>query len=65
MSQRYPTELTDAAWTIVAPVIPAAKAGGRPRTTARREVVKALFSILRGGCQGRRLPQDFPPHQTV
>jgi putative transposase len=51
--------------TIVAPLIPAAKPGGRPRTTARREVVNATLSILRSGCQWRMLPKDFPPYQTV
>jgi len=65
MSQRSPTDLTDAEWTIVAPLIPAAKSGGRPRTTDMREVVNATFYILRSGCQWRMLPQDFPPHPTV
>ena len=65
MSQRYPTDLTDAEWTVVAPFIPAAKPGGRPRTTDMREVVNATFYILRSGCQWRLLPQDFPPYQTV
>ena len=65
MSQRYPTDLTDAEWTVVAPFIPAAKPGGRPRTTDMREVVNATFYILRSGCQWRLLPQDFPSHQTV
>jgi putative transposase len=64
MSQRYPTELTEAEWLIVAPLIPAAKPGGRPRTTDMREVVNATLSILRSGCQWRMLPTDFPPHQT-
>ncbi len=65
MSQRYPTDLTDTEWTILSPFIPAAKPGGRPRTTDMREVVNALFYVLRGGCQWRLLPTDFPPHQTV
>ena len=65
MSQRYPTDLTDTEWTIVTPFIPAAKPGGRPRTTDMREVVNATVYLLRSGCQWRMLPQDFPPHQTV
>ena len=65
MSQRYPTDLTDAEWTMVAPFIPAAQPGGRPRTTDMREVVNATFYILRSGCQWRMLPQEFPPYQTV
>src|SRR5207237_5039308 len=65
MSQRYPTDLTETQWIILAPLIPAAKPGGRPRTTDMREVVNAIFYVLRGGCQWRLLPTDFPPHQTV
>ena len=65
MSQRYPTDLTDTEWTILTPFIPAAKPGGRPRTTDLREVVNAIFYVLRGGCQWRLLPTDFPPHQIV
>jgi putative transposase len=65
MGQRYPTDLTAAEWTLLAPLIPAAKPGGRPRTTDIREVVNAIFYVLRNGCQWRMLPQDFPPHQTV
>ena len=65
MSQRYPTDLTDTEWAILSPLIPAAKPGGRPRTTDLREVVNAIFYVLRGGCQWRLLPTDFPPHQTV
>jgi putative transposase len=65
MGQRYPTDLTEAEWTILAPLIPAAKSGGRPRTTDIREVVNAIFYVLRGGCQWRLLPTEFPPYQTV
>jgi putative transposase len=63
--QRYPTDLTEAEWTLLAPLIPVAKPGGRPRTTDMREVVNAIFYMLRGGCQWRMLPKEFPPHQTV
>ena len=45
--------------------MPGAQPGGRPRTTDRREVLHAIFSILRGGGQWRRLPPDFPPHPPV
>ena len=65
MSQRSPTDLTDREWTVFTPLIPAAKPGGRPRTTDMREVIKAIFYVLRGGCQWRLLPTEFPPHQTV
>jgi putative transposase len=62
MGQRYPTDLTEAEWIILAPLIPAAKPGGRPRTTDMREVVNAILYRLRSGCQWRMLPTDFPPH---
>jgi putative transposase len=65
MGQRYPTDLTEAEWTLLAPLIPAAKPGGRPRTTDMREVVNAILYSLRSGCQWRMLPTDFPPYQSV
>ena len=65
MVKRYPTDLTDPEWAILAPFIPPTKAGGRPRTTDRREVVNAIVYVLRSGCQWRMLPKDFPLYQTV
>ena len=60
MSTRfYDTDLTDAAWAFVAPVLPAARPGGRPRTTNLRAVLNAIFYLLRTGCQWRLLPRDF------
>ena len=44
--QRYPTDLTEAEWTLLAPLIPAAKRGGRPRTTDMREVINAIFGSV-------------------
>ena len=53
MSTRfYDTDLTDAAWAWVAPVLPAARPGGRPRTTNLRAVLNAIFYLLRTGCRG-------------
>jgi transposase len=65
MGQRSLTDLTAAAWTSLAPLIPAAQRGGRPRPTARRAGVHALCSGRRGGGPGRLLPNAFPPYQTV
>jgi putative transposase len=66
MSTRfYDTDLTDAAWAWVAPVLPAARPGGRPRTTNLRAVLNAIFYLLRTGCQSRLLPREFPPCGTV
>ena len=63
--QRYPSDLTDQEWTILASLIPAAKPGGRPRTVDMREVINALLYVDRTGCQWRALPHDFPPWSTV
>src|SRR5271168_4474948 len=66
MSTRfYDTDLTDAAWAWVAPVLPAARTGGRPRTTNLRAVLNAIFYLLRTGCQWRLLPREFPPCGAV
>jgi putative transposase len=61
----YTSDVTDQEWALIAPLIPAAKPGGRPRTTDIREVINALFYLLRGGCTWRLLPHDFPVWQTV
>jgi putative transposase len=65
MLRCYPTDLTDSEWAILAPLIPPAKPGGRPRTTEMREVVNAIFYILRSGCRWHLLLKDFPLYQTV
>jgi putative transposase len=62
--QTYPSDLTDAQWALLAPRLPAST-GGRPRKTDLRDVVDAIFYILRTGCQWRYLPKDFPPKSTV
>jgi len=61
----YPSDLTDAEWKILEPLIPPAKEGGKPRTTDMREVLNAIFYSDRTGCQWRALPHDFPPWSTV
>ena len=61
----YPGDLTDTEWIILELLIPPAKPGGRPRTVNMREIVNAIFYILRSGCAWRMLPHDFPPWQTV
>ena len=60
----YPSDVTDAQWALIEPHIPV-YLGGRPRTTDTRDVVDAVFYILRTGCQWRYLPVDFPPKSTV
>jgi putative transposase len=61
----YPTDLTDIQWTIVEPLIPPAKAGGRPREVDMREIVNAIVYINRSGCQWDMLPHDLPPKSDV
>nr|WP_144080336.1 IS5 family transposase [Gloeobacter kilaueensis] len=61
----YPTDLTDQEWNCIAPLLPAAKFGGHPRTTDLREVLNAIFYLNRTGCQWRMLPSEFPAWQTV
>ena len=64
-TQLYATDLNDAAWMWVAPYLPAARPGGRPRTTDLRAVLNAIFYLLRTGCQWRLLPREFPRPGTV
>lgn len=61
----YPDDLTDAQWELLAPLLPPAKPGGRPRTTDVREVVDAILYWARTGCGWRHLPHDFPAWPTV
>src|ERR687895_1091733 len=63
--QRYPTDLTDAEWATLEPLVPPVKPGGRPRQVDMREVFNAIFYLLRGGIPWRLLPHDFPPWKTV
>lgn len=62
---RYASDVTDAEWEVIAPLMPAARRLGRPRTTDLRVVVNALLYMLRTGCQWRLLPTEFPPRSTV
>src|ERR1700709_936871 len=62
---RYPSDLTDTEWALIAPVIPRAKRGGGKRTVDLREVVNGLMYVLSTGCQWRAIPKDLPPRSTV
>jgi putative transposase len=61
----YPSDLTEAQWRVLEPLLPAAKPGGRPRSVALREVVDAILYVSRNGATWRALPHDFPPWRTV
>ena len=62
---RYPSDLTNAQWAILEPLIPPAKPRGRPRRVDIREVINAILYLIAGGIQWRALPHEFPPHNTV
>lgn len=63
--QIFPSDQTDREWEYIKPSVPAAKPGGRNRTTDMRLVLNAIFYITRTGCQWRYLPREYPPWQTV
>jgi transposase len=62
---RYPSDLTDAEWTLVERLIPPAKRGGNRRHVNVREVVNGIMYVLSTGCQWRAVPKDLPPRSTL
>src|SRR3954468_20137186 len=64
-ARRYPSDLTDAQWEIIEPMLPLPKRMGRPQKHPRRAVIDAILYVVRTGCAWRYLPADFPPGQTV
>ena len=65
MRKEYKSDLTDKEWELIKPHIPPAKRGGRPRKTDMREVLNAIFYVVKTGCQWDLLPHDFPAKGTV
>lgn len=63
--QAYTSDLTDAQWAVLEPLLPPPKSGGRPRSVDLREVVNGLLYLLHTGCPWRSLPHDLPPWGTV
>jgi putative transposase len=61
----YLTDLTDAQWESLQPLIPPAQAGGRPRQVAMREVINTILYLNRTGCPWDMLPHDLLPKSTV
>ena len=62
---RYPSDMSDVEWALVAPMIPPARRGGRPRDVNVREVLNAVFYVLARGFQWQALPKDLPPRSTA
>jgi putative transposase len=65
MREAYPTDLSDKEWKMIEPHIPTPIGHGRPRIHSLREILNAIFYLLRSGCQWRMLPNDFPRWPTV
>src|SRR5260221_3642828 len=61
----YASDLSDAEWTILEPLIPPAKAGGRPRSVNMRQILNGIFYVLRSGGAWRLLPHEYPAWSTV
>ena len=62
---KYASDLTDAEWALIDPLMPERRPTGRPRTTELRDVFDAILYVATTGCQWRMLPNDFPPVSTV
>jgi putative transposase len=65
MRKPYSTDLSDTEWACLQPHLPVPKVPGRPRIHNRREILDAIFYVLRSGCPWRLLPHDFPSWKTV
>ena len=65
MRRAYQSDLSDAEWSCLESYLPAPRANGRPRIYTLREILDAIFYVVRSGCAWRLLPHDFPPWKTV
>ena len=63
--KQYPSDLTDAQWAELAPLLPPAKVRGHPRTVDLREVMNGILYVLRSGIPWRMMPHDLPPWGTA
>jgi len=61
----YPSDLNDEEWAIIVPLLPPPGEGGKPQTIERREVMDAIFYVLKGGITWRMMPHEFPNWSTV
>jgi len=66
MRKAYPDDLDDKEWALLEPILEKIKkVKGRPLIYSRREILNAMFYLLRTGCSWRHLPHDFPPWKSV
>ena len=61
----YPTDFSDKDWNVIKHLVPDANPGGRPEAYPKREILNAIFYLLRSGCSWRMLPHDLPPWRIV
>ena len=61
----YPSDLTDAEWTILQPLLPGPAQLGRPPRYEKRAILNAIFYVVRSGCSWRMLPGEMPPWRIV
>jgi putative transposase len=61
----YPSDLSDAEWALLSPLLPPSAPCGRPKKWPERLIADAIFYVLRSGCAWRMLPREFPPWPTV
>ncbi|PON13694.1 hypothetical protein C2W62_33030, partial [Candidatus Entotheonella serta] len=61
----YPTDLSDAEWGVLQPLVPADKPGSQPEKYAKRDILNGIFYSLRSGCAWRLLPHQLPPWRSV
>jgi transposase len=62
---RYPSDVTEEEWAVLAPLIPPARRGGRKRSVNIREVFNGVLYLLSTGCQWRAIPKELPPRSTL
>lgn len=65
MRESYPSDLTDDEWLVLKPFVRSKTKRGRPSLHPKREILNAIFYLLRSGCAWRMLPPDLPPYKTV
>ncbi len=65
MKRSYSTDLSDVEWECLEFYFPPPNKRGRPKTHSSREILNAIFYVLKSGCAWRLLPRDFPPWETV
>jgi putative transposase len=61
----YPSDLSDAEWALLEPLLASPERRGRPPKWSARRIADAVFYLLRSGCAWRMLPREYPPWQTV